>query len=107
MEGLELICFELISYTGSARSYFIEAIQAAKKQDFEKATEYFAEGEKQHAEGHHTHAKLIQQEAAGQSLGVNLLLIHAEDQLMSCETIKIVADEMIQMYKLIHQGRLE
>ena len=30
MEGLELICFEIISSVGMARSLYIEAIQEAK-----------------------------------------------------------------------------
>ncbi len=29
MEGIELVCFEMIAANGSARSYFMEAIEAA------------------------------------------------------------------------------
>ena len=31
MEGIELLSFQMISFNGSARSCFIEAIQAAKE----------------------------------------------------------------------------
>ena len=37
MEGLELICFEIISSVGMARSLYIEAIQEAKAGNFEQA----------------------------------------------------------------------
>lgn len=31
-------------------------------------------------------------------MNIPLLLMHAEDQLMSAETIKLMADELIAMY---------
>jgi Phosphotransferase system cellobiose-specific component IIA len=98
MEGIELTCFQLISLNGVARSCYLEAIYAAKEGDFQKARELIAEGEVNFLEGHRVHAQLIQQEASGNSVVANLLLIHAEDQLMSAETFKIVAEEFIAVY---------
>ena len=46
MEGLELQCFQIISAVGMARSSYIEAIQEAKKGNFEEAKNMIAEGEK-------------------------------------------------------------
>ena len=37
VEGLEMICFRIISNVGGARSSYIEAIQKAKQGDFEGA----------------------------------------------------------------------
>ena len=101
MEGLELICFEIISSVGMARSLYIEAIQEAKAGNFEQAQELIKQGDESFTEGHHSHAKLIQQEAGGEKVETGLLLIHAEDQLMSAESFKIIADEMIQNYERI------
>ncbi|MFV0381790.1 MAG: PTS lactose/cellobiose transporter subunit IIA [Breznakia sp.] len=101
MEGLELICFQIISNVGGARSCFIEAIQYAKTGDYEKAQEAICEGEKLFTEGHHAHAKLIQNEANETMGSITLLLIHAEDQLMSAEAFKILATEFIDVYKKI------
>ena len=99
MEGVELISFQIISAVGSARSMYIEAIQLAKQGDIEGAQKLMKEGEAVFVEGHHAHAKLIQQEASGESSTITLLLLHAEDQLMSAEGFKIIADEMIDVYK--------
>lgn len=101
MEGLELQCFQIISAVGMARSSYIEAIQSAKQGDFEKAKNQIAEGEQSFLQGHAAHAKMIQQEAAGNHVQTSLLLIHAEDQLMSAETFKIIAQEMLQNYERI------
>lgn len=101
MEGIELLSFQMISFNGSARSCFIEAIQAAKEGDFDRAQELMAEGEEQFIEGHRVHAQLIQKEAQDGESEVNLLLIHAEDQMMSAELMKIIAAELIEIHKQI------
>ena len=51
MEGLELQCFQIISAVGMARSSYIEAIQEAKKGNFEEAKNMIAEGEKSFLQG--------------------------------------------------------
>lgn len=101
MEGLELISFEIISAVGTARSFYIEAIQEAKKGDFAKAEDLINQGNENFTQGHHAHAKLIQQEAGGEPTTMTLLLTHAEDQLMSAEAFKILCTEFIDIYKVI------
>ena len=99
MEGLELIAFQIISAVGTARSCYIEAIQAAKSGDYEDAQKLIAEGDEAVVEGHDAHAGLLQQEAAGTGSVVNLLILHAEDQLMSAEGFKTIAQEFIEVYQ--------
>ncbi|MEI4771973.1 PTS lactose/cellobiose transporter subunit IIA [Psychrobacillus sp. FJAT-51614] len=104
MENNELVCFQIISTVGTAKSMYLEAIQEAKKGEFEKAVSLIEEGNKVYAEGHHIHVKLIQQEAVGEKTEIDLLLLHAEDQMMSTETVKIMAEEFIEVYKKL-EGR--
>lgn len=101
MEGLELQSFQIISSVGMARSSYIEAMAEARNGNFEKAQELIKEGEEMFINGHTSHAQLVQQEAAGNSVTPTLLLIHAEDQLMSAEAFKIIATEMIATYRRI------
>ena len=100
MEGLELIAFQITSAVGTARSSYIEAIQEAKKGNFEGAEKLIAEGDEVFVEGHDAHAKLLQEEANGNSV-VSLLILHAEDQLMSAEGFKTIAQEFIDLYKKV------
>lgn len=99
MEDMELICFEMISHHGSARSFFVEAIQEAKKGNFAQAAAKIATGEEEFQAGHQAHARLIQKEASGNSVPISLLLLHAADLMMSAETLKIMAQELIELYK--------
>ena len=98
-QELEMICFQLITSVGNARSLFIEAIREAKKGEYKKAQELMEEGSKSLKEGHSVHFELLQKEAEGQSEPIPLLLIHAEDQMMSAEAFKILGDEFINVYR--------
>lgn len=100
MEGLELTAFQIISAVGAARSNYIEAIQKAKAGDFDGAEQALKEGEEFFVEGHHAHSGLLEKEATeGQGSAVSLLILHAEDQLMSAEAFKTIAAEFIDVYK--------
>ena len=99
MESLEMLSFEIIANVGNARSLYIDAIAAAKAGDFEKAAALIKEGEESFEKGHKAHSNLIVQEASGEPVKVNIILVHAEDQLMSAEGFKIIANEIIDVYK--------
>lgn len=102
MEDLELAAMQIISNVGTARSSYIEAIQEAKKGNYDDAEKIIAEGDLAFAEGHDAHLKLLQREANGEKV-VMLLILHAEDQLMSAEGFKIIATELIDVYKRLNK----
>lgn len=99
MEGLELVCFQLISAAGTARSCSIEAIREAKKGNFEKAEELMKEGKSQFLNAHDAHNKLLQQNTNGGNTNSLILVMHSEDQLMSAEMFEILAKEFIDTYE--------
>ena len=101
MEDLQLISFQIISAVGSARSMYIDAIYLAKEGKFKEARKQIEEGEKVFLKSHHAHAQLIQEEVNNKKVNLNLLLVHAEDQLMSAEAFKILANEFIDVYERI------
>ena len=74
-------------------------IQKAKAGDFDGARKCIEEGQKLFLVGHEAHFELIQKEAQGVEVGGSLILVHAEDQLMSAESFRILAEEFIELYK--------
>lgn len=99
MNELEQVCFQIISTVGNARSFYVEAIRTAKNGDIEEANRLLQEGKEAFVQGHHAHFELIQQEANGKQIEFSLLLLHAEDQLMSAESFGILAEDFIELYK--------
>jgi len=99
MEELENTVFELIVYAGNGKSSAMEAIQEAKKGNFEKAEELLKDAGEQLGKAHKFQTGLIQAEAAGKSTPITMLLIHAQDHFMSAMTVRDLATEMVEIYK--------
>ncbi|KAJ51296.1 PTS system cellobiose-specific IIA component [Clostridium tetanomorphum] len=95
---MEEIILNIITYSGEARSSAMEAIQCAKNGDFDKARELIEDANKQLGFAHKQQTTLIQEEARGEKKEVSLLLIHAQDHLMTTMTLKDIANELIEVY---------
>ena len=99
MDGIELIAFEIISNVGMAKSLAIEALRDVREGKYDEAEKKMNEASEYLLKGHHAHTSLIQKEASGEKVEFSLIIMHAEDQMMSAETIKSLVEEMIEMYK--------
>lgn len=97
-EDIEMGAFQIIAAVGTARSCYIEAIHAAKAHDYSQAESLIAKGDESFAQGHDAHLEMLGKEAEGNKVAC-LLIIHAEDQLMSAEGFKLIALELIDVYK--------
>lgn len=97
---LELIIMNMINYSGEARSLSMEAIQYAKSGDNIKADKAIEQASEKLIQAHRSQTKLIQEEAKGERYEISLLLVHAQDHLMNAITIKDMAMEFIDLYKI-------
>lgn len=97
----EMIIFGLITASGNAKSDAMEAIQHAKKGDFQAAREAILKAEESLKEAHRTQTTLIQNEAKGEKSEVSILLIHAQDHLMNAILMKELAGEFIDLYEQV------
>ena len=98
-EQFELKIFQIISAAGAAKSNYMEAISAAKSGDFAQADSLLKEGDAFYREGHDVHFEMAQKEASGEGVNVTLILVHAEDQMMSAELTRTMAEELIALYQ--------
>lgn len=103
-EEFEMICFQIISNSGSAKSYYLEAIQKAKDNEYVIAQKLMEEAEECFIEAHKIHANLIQKEASGDKTEFSLLFMHAEDQMSNTEMAKVLAQEIIALYQHIDKN---
>lgn len=101
MEGMELICFQIISSVGMAKSSYVEAMRAASNGDYELCEAKMKEGDLFYSKGHDAHMELLSEEASGNKTELSLILMHAEDQMMGAEITRLMAEENIQLNKRI------
>lgn len=97
--SIEQIVMELIVNGGDARSKAMQAIKTAKKGDLKLAKEKIKEANEALSKAHDIQTSLIQNEAAGRHVEVNLLMVHAQDHLMNAMTVRDLAQEIVDMYE--------
>ena len=98
-EKLEELNLEIIASVGTARSMFIEALELAKEGKFEEANAKVAEADELFTSGHNAHHDILIMQGEGNDLPFDLMLVHAEDQMMSAEAFRLVATELIEVYQ--------
>lgn len=103
MNEMETLTVELISKSGSARSYAFEALDCVKRYDVEKAKEKIGISRKEILKAHDIQTKLLHKEAQGDKIEINMLLIHAQDHLMTSILAKDLINEMIFMQEEINK----
>lgn len=96
---LENVIFSLITNSGECRSMAFEALQKARMGDYEKARELQKLADAKSLEAHNTQTELIQKEAQGENVELNLLMVHAQDHLMT----SILARELIKEIIFLHE----
>ncbi|MGL4343492.1 MAG: PTS lactose/cellobiose transporter subunit IIA [Metamycoplasmataceae bacterium] len=105
LEKLTEISFQIITFVGMAKSDAMEGIYAAKAGNFELAKQKIDSAHQNMVTAEKQHFDLIQKEAAGQEIKVPLILMHAEDQLLSTQTLILLAEEMIDIHKKMQEGK--
>lgn len=93
----ELVSFALIAKAGEARSKASAALEAAKKGDFDAADALMKESSASALEAHHAQTDLLVKEANGDHTPVDVLLVHAQDHLMTSMLARELISEIIEM----------
>lgn len=99
LEEMQMTAFQIIASVGAAKSSYVEAMHVSRTGDFEKAEALIAEGDAVYAAANQHHLGLVQKEAEGEQLPFSMLLMHAEDQMLTTEVVKLMAVEIIELRK--------
>ena len=97
----ETVALTLIASSGTARSMAYEALALAKSGDFEQSHNQIEEANKALLQAHETQTSLLVNEANGNHLPVDVLLVHAQDHLMTSILAVELIEEIIDLHKTI------
>jgi cellobiose PTS system EIIA component len=101
--NIEQIAFQLILHSGNAKSLLMEAMYKAREGKFSEAREKVIEAKTELKNAHHSQTSLIQSEAGGQQYKINILLVHAQDHLMTTLTTRDLVEEIIFLHEKTSQ----
>lgn len=94
--------FKLISVAGNAKSSSMMAIREAREGNLEEAKKLLEEADKDLHEAHGSQTKMLTQEARGNAVPINIILVHAQDHLTGAMIIRDLAEEFIEIYSKLN-----
>lgn len=95
----EQICFTIISLAGESFAMMSQALQYAKRKEFDKADASMEEAKQILHKAHVVHTELLSAEANGITPEFSVILVHAQDNLMNTILAETMFTEMIDLYK--------
>ncbi len=98
-EEYEKIVTEIIANSGMARSCILQAIRAVREGKIAECDSLCEEAEKYLENAHLTQTELLREEISGKGMAVTLLMVHAQDHLMTAITTKELGMELIKEIK--------
>lgn len=104
-EELEEVVMGLIINSGQARSLAYGALKMAKQGDFESAKAMMDQSRLALNEAHLVQTKLIEGDQGEGKMKVSLVLVHAQDHLMTSMLARELVTELIELHeKLKYRG---
>lgn len=98
-DELQMVAFEIILNSGNARTIVHEAFAAMRNGRLEEAGELLTNANNEMLLAHRAQTNLLQEYASGESISVEIIMVHAQDHLMTTMTLREVALEVLEMYK--------
>ncbi|WP_312039400.1 PTS lactose/cellobiose transporter subunit IIA [Macrococcoides bohemicum] len=98
-EETTMLGFEIVAYAGDARSKLLEALNAAKNGEFDKAEQLVEEADRCIVDAHNAQTSLLVKEASGEDIAYSVTMMHGQDHLMTTLLLKDMMKHMIELYK--------
>lgn len=98
-DDLQVVAFEIILHSGDARSLVHEGFQLMREGKYDEAENKMEEANKKLLEAHKSQTSLLQSYASGEEVVMEVIMVHAQDHLMTTMTLREMAIELLAMYK--------
>ena len=98
-DALEEVVMGLIINAGQARSLAYSALKQAKQGDFETAKTLMAQSPAALHEAHRVQTQLIESDEGQGKIKVSLVLVHAQDHLMTAMLARELIAELIELHE--------
>ena len=98
-DALEEVVMGLIINAGQARSLAYNALKQAKLGDFETAKTLMEQSHAALHEAHRVQTQLIESDEGQGKIKVNLVLVHAQDHLMTAMLARELISELIELHE--------
>lgn len=98
-DELSMVGFEIVAYSGDARSTLLSLLKEMRADNFEHVEEKLKEADENINLAHQSQTKILQQEARGEDMEMGFIFIHGQDHLMTTILLRDIVDDFINLYE--------
>lgn len=98
-EEVTMIGFEIVAFSGDARSKLLEALKKARTGKFDEAKELIEQANECLVDAHKSQTEMLAKEAAGEDVELGFIMVHGQDHLMTTILLKDIIEDFIELYK--------
>jgi PTS system cellobiose-specific IIA component len=100
---IEKIAFTVILHAGNAKAEAYKALDEAKQGNFDNIDKYLKNAKDELNEVHNIQTELLTAEANGDNIDLPIILVHAQDHLMTAISEINLVEELIDCFKEIRR----
>jgi len=101
-QQLQAAAFRIILSSGEGRALTQESFGLMRQGEFEAAEKKLDAANETFVQAHQAQTDFIQAFASGEEITMDILMVHAQDHLMTGMAMREVAIEMMELYKRIN-----
>lgn len=98
-EELEMTMIEIVALSGDARTKLLTAVKEAKAGNLDRVQMLIDEAQELLNDAHNSQTALLTAEARGEVTTPTVLLVHAQDHLMTSMLLRDVIDALVDIYR--------
>jgi len=93
----EKISFEMISNAGQARNIIYDAFDLIRDREYQEAEDRIKQAEALILKAHEFHVNMVSEEAKGNKVPIDLLLVHAMNILLVAESERDMSKKIMEI----------
>jgi len=93
----------VIIHAGNARAWIQKALKSAESSDLKTAESQLESADEEIRAAHRTQTEMIQAEARGETMPLSLLIVHAQDTLMTAMSEAHMARHLLALYRRLYE----
>jgi len=93
----------VIIHAGNARAWIQKSLESAESGDLKTAKKQLEGADEEIRAAHRTQTEMIQAEARGETMPLSLLIVHAQDTLMTTMSEAHMARHMLALYQRLYE----
>ncbi|MEA9390241.1 PTS lactose/cellobiose transporter subunit IIA [Acerihabitans sp. TG2] len=101
--NFEATIMELIINAGESKSCAMQALACAKKGEWDKIDSLLEQSSEAAKQAHKVQTEFIGMDEGSGKLAINLIMVHAQDHIMTAMLARELIEELIDIHHQLHQ----